>query len=269
MHNKFYQLFAALLVFVFIASCGEKEKAGPAIYIDPSALVLTSNAGDLLEFTVNAKGGDFNLQQIKIMQKPEGGVTSTLLDTLVSGSQTEFFYVYQVPAGSPRILLTFKAIDTDGNEASTLRDLYVESSVYLTETSGHELYSPFHFGANNAFDISSSTWLQLDTDPDSALVDLMESDDTDDGVLSLDITSWSGIRFVRNNAFNYAEATGSSAMNSYQSSIPQQLITDVQVNDILITEYDTIEHKFAVIKLTGIYDDTDPNLDRYTFSLKK
>lgn len=269
MTNKFFIGFLASISLLIFASCKDKEKAGPAIYIDPSSLVLTSNAGDLLEFTVTAKGGDFNLQQIKILQKPEGGVTSTLLDTIVSGSKTEFFYVYHVPAGSPRILLTFKAIDTDGNEASTLRDLYVESSIYLTETTGHELYSPFHFGSNNAFNIANSTWYQLDTDPDSADVDLLEADALNDGILSLDITSWSGIRFVRNNAFNYAEATGASAMNSYQSSIPQQLITDIQVNDILITEYDTVQHKYAVIKFTGVYDETDQNLDRYTFNLKK
>ncbi|MBX7053273.1 MAG: hypothetical protein K1X54_14660 [Flavobacteriales bacterium] len=269
MLNKFFFALICAVAIMGIASCRDQEKEGPAIYIDPSSIVLSSNAGDLLEFTVTANGGDFNLQQIKILQKPEGGVTSTLLDTIVSGSKTEFFYVYQVPSGSPRILLTFKAIDTDGNEASTLRDLYVESSVYLTETTGHELYSPFHFGANNAFNIAGSTWYQLDTDPDSSGVDILEADATNDGNLSLNITSWSGIRFVRNNAFNYAEATGSSAMNSYQSSIPQQLITDIQVNDILITEYDTVQHKYAVIKFTGIYDDADPNLDRYTFNLKK
>jgi hypothetical protein len=269
MPNKILVFSISLLLALTFAACGEKEKAGPSIYIKPSNLILNYEAGDLIEFTITANGGDFNLRQIKITQKPEGGITTTMLDTIVSGSRSEFFYVYQVPAGSPRILLTFKAVDTDGNEASTLRDLYVESSEYLIETTGFELFSPFNFGANNAFTISTSTMLQMDADPDSSLIDLIEADLTNDGSLSLDISSLSGIRFVRNNAFNYAEATRASAINSYSSSIPQQLITDVAVNDVLITEYDTVLHKYAVIKFTGIYDDVDPELDRYSFNLKK
>ncbi len=260
----------AFCCFAFIIqSCKTKEEAGPAIFVTPGSLVLSADAGDLLEFTINAVAGDNELRQVKISQKPEDGITSTLKDTTLFGSNSEFFYVYTVPEGASRILLTFTAVDNDGKSVSTLRDLYVNSATYLTETTGYEMFSPFHFGSNNAFNLGNLSYLQLDTDPDSTVVDFTEKDETDDGQISRNITSLSGVKFVRNNSFNYAQASASSAAASFVSSVPQQLITNIQVNDILITEFDTILHRYAVIKLTGTFDDADPNLDRYIFNVKK
>ncbi len=273
-HQAMRKLFSICIslfcVFAFsIQSCKTKEEAGPAIFVTPGSLVLNADAGDLIEFSVNAVAGDNELRQVKITQKPDGGVTSTLKDTTLFGGNSEFFYVYTVPEGAPRIILTFTAVDNDGKSVSTLRDLYVNSATYLTETTGYELFSPFHFGSNNAFNLGNLTYLQLDTDPDSTVVDLTEKDETDDGQISRNITSLSGIKFVRNNSFNYAQASASSAAASYVSSVPQQLIINIQVNDILITEVDTILHRYAVIKFTGTFDDPDPNLDRYIFNIKK
>lgn len=257
------------LCIVLFQSCKTKEEAGPAIYVSPSSLVLNANAGDLVEFTISAVAGDNELRQIKVSQKPEGSITSVLKDTTVFGSESDFFYVYRVPQGTERILLTFTVMDTDGKSVSTLRDLYIASASYLTETTGYEIFSPFLFGSNNAFNLGNLTYLQLDTDPDSSVVDLTERDDLNDSQITRNITSLSGIKFVRNNSYNYAQASASSASATYLSSVPQQLITNVQVNDILITEFDTILHRYAVLKFTGVFDDPDQSLDRYIFNVKK
>lgn len=254
---------------LLLNACKTKEEEGPAIFVTPDALVLNADANDLIEFTINAVAGDNELKKVQITQKPEGGITSTIKDTTLFGSNAEFFYVYTVPVGAPRILLTFTVIDASGKTLSTLRDLYVNSATYLTETTGYELFSPFHFGSNNAMNLGNLSYLQLDTNPDSTVVDLTEKDETDDGTISRNITSLSGIKFVRNNSYNYAQASATSAASNYVSSVPQQLITNIQVNDILITEYDTVLHKYAVLKFTGVFDDPDPALDRYIFNVKK
>jgi len=258
--------FALILA---LSSCKTKEDDGPAIAVTPGSLILNADANDLIEFTINAVAGDNELKKVQITQKPEGGITSTLKDTTLFGSTAEFFYVYTVPVGAPRILLTFTVIDATGKSLSTLRDLYVNSGTFLTENTSFELFSPFHFGSNNAMNFGNLSFLQLDTNPDSTVIDLTEKDETNDGMISRNLTSLSGIKFVRNNSFNYAQASVSSAASNFVSSVPQQLITNIQVNDILITEYDTILHKYAVLKFTGVFDDIDPNFDRYIFNVKK
>ncbi|HEY8403569.1 MAG TPA: hypothetical protein VIK71_03060 [Flavobacteriales bacterium] len=259
----------ALTTIAFVFSCKEKEERGPYMSITPLDLILYRNSGDLLEFSFNCQAGDHELRNLRITHKPENGVTSVILDTVLYGREAEFFYVYHVPHNTDRVLLTFTLYDTDGKSFRVLRDLYVNEGSYLTETTGHDLYSVHATGQNNAFQISNLTFHQLETNPDSSLIDLVEKDLTNDGQMSRALTSLSGIRFVRNNSFNYAQASATSAANSYTSSNAQQLITDIAVNDILITRYDTVLNKYAVIKITGIYDEEGTALDRYTFSIKK
>jgi hypothetical protein len=87
--------------------------------------------------------------------------------------------------------------------------------------------------------------------------------------LNYALTSYSGIKFVRNNSFNYPEATQQSAYNTYSSSTALSIVDNISVNDILITEYDTINHLFAVVKITAITNQTGSSSNKYTFNLKK
>lgn len=253
-----------------IQSCRDKEGQGPVLQVSPSELELTRNAGDLLEFTLTATAGSNELRNLRITQKPESGITSILKDTTLYGSFADFFFIYTVPSGMDRVLLTFTLYDSDGQSFTTLRDLYINGGSYLEETAGYQLYSAYSSGSNNAFRISNLMFYQLDANPDSSLIDLVEKDLTDDGTISRTLTSLSGIRYVRNNAFNYAQATAASAANSYTSSSAQQLISNIAVNDILITKYDTVLNKYAVIKITDVHDDpVGTALDSYSFSIKK
>lgn len=259
----------AIFTILFVGSCRDKEEQGPILSVDPSELVLTRNAGDLLEFSIVATAGDNELRNLRITQKPENGITSVLKDTTLFGSHADFFHVYTVPSGTNRVLLTFTLYDSDGKSYATIRDLYVNEGSSLSETTGYELYSSNTPGGNNAFRIANLSFMQLATEPDSALVDLVEKDVTNDEMISRTLNSLSGIRFVRNNAFNYAEATATSAANSFSSSSAQQLIPSIAINDILITKYDTVQNKYAVIKITGVFDEVGTSLDRYMFNIKK
>jgi len=263
-------LFAlAAFTILFSNSCRDKEEQGPVLSVNPSELVLTGNAGDLLEFAIVATAGDNELRNLRITQKPDGGITTPLLDTTLFGSHADFFYVYTIPSGTNRVLLNFKLYDSDGKYYETIRDLYVNAGSYLTETTGHQLFSPNFFAGNNAFSIADLTPRQLGTNPDSSLVDITEEDPINDGALNYTLKSLSGIRFVRNNSFNYAQATATSAANSYTSSSAQELVPNIAVDDILITKYDTVLNKYAVIRITGISDLEGTDQDRYTFSVKK
>lgn len=260
---------SAILITIALNSCKEKEILPPAIFVSPQSTSINADPDDIIEFVVSATAGDNALNRVVITQKPLGGITSTIKDTTVAGREMDFYFVYIVPSGASQYLLTFTIYDSEGYSATIGRTLQVSTAAYLTETTGYELFSTWNFGGNDGFNLSALSSIQLDAGGDSTLVDLTELDSEDNAALSLTLTSFSGIKFVRNNAFNYPQATTQSAEDSYSSSTPVQLVTNVAVNDILIAEYDTVLHKYAVIKITGVMDDTGVALDRYIFNVKK
>lgn len=266
--NKTLHFFLILLVSLSLSSCKE-DPVGPVIFVLPGGIHIETNAGGLIEFDIDANEGDTELRNIVISQKPVGGITTTLLDTTVYGSRARFFYVYDVPDGAEEILMSFTAYDANGLEGATAKRLFVEGNDFLTETTGHQIYSRHSSLLPDAFDIENLDPLILSTLSDSTAVHLTESDDTDDGNPSLALTSLAGNKFVRNNSFNYPEASQNSASNTYESSTPLQVINNIQLDDILVTKYDTINNLYAVIQVTGIQDMTGSDSDRYVFNIKK
>ena len=197
-------------------------------------------------------------------------MTSTLKDTSVYGNEAEFFFVYQAPtSGVESVVLTFKVYDREGANNGLLRKVEIEGNAFLDQTTGHIMYSFHNINALNAFDLSAVEPLNLATTSDTSIIDLIEFDLTDDDLLSRSFTSYSGIKFVRNNDYNYAEATEASAAASFSSSTPQSIISNIQPNDILITKYDTIAMKYAVIRIIQVTDDSGITGDKYEFNLKK
>lgn len=252
---------------VLLFSC--KKDDPPTISVSPSGTQINVDPGDLTEFNVELVAGDFELRNVVITGKPNGGVTSVLLDSTIYGKEAQFFYVYEAPFGVTDVVLTFTIYDEDGNKNSTVRRMMISGTNLLTENSGFELYSKYAPAAVSAFNFANLSSLQLGADPDSANIDLVEYDETDDGELNNALTSYSGIKFVRNNSFNYPQATQQSALNTFSSSTPLAIVDNIAINDILITEYDTINHLFAVVKITAITNQAGSSTDKYSFNVKK
>jgi hypothetical protein len=266
-HSIAIPFFTCCLLAFSLSSC--KEDENPIIYVSPNTLQVQVEEGGLIEFEVELTAGTHELRNVVITQKPEGGITTTLLDSTIYGKSAEFFWVYTPPANQQDIVLTFTIYDQEGNKNSTLRRVLVTGQTALTETSGLELFSPFTTAGNNAYQLSSLTGYQLAANPDSAFIDLVELDNTDNSEPAFALTSFSGIKFVRNNGFNYAEATKESVESNFNSSSPLSIISNVAINDIIIAKYDTVFNKFAVIKITGIANEAGDDLDRYFFNVKR
>jgi hypothetical protein len=267
MKSRFF-LYSSLLIIALLSIISCKEESNPSISVSPTSIEVSASPGSLIEFNVSVQKGTQALRNVTIMQKPVGGFTTTIKDSAISSSG-QFFFVFTVPTNVSQVLLTFSVFDEEGNSNATLRNVVISNGVLLAETTGHELYSPYATGQVNAFNLSNLTPLQLQTNPDSSLIDLTEFDPTDDGEISSSLTSLSGVKFVRNNSFNYSSATSTTAHASYTSSTPLQLISNIQNSDILIAEYDTTNHKYAVIKITGINNGSGSAQDKYSFSIKK
>jgi hypothetical protein len=59
------------------------------------------------------------------------------------------------------------------------------------------------------------------------------------------------------------------AMSSYNASVPLQTISNLEIDDILITRYDTLNMLHAAIKIIDIQDMPGTEEDRIIFNLKK
>ncbi len=267
--RKLLLFICSLLSIAAISTGCKKDPVPPIIFVTPSSLHIYAEANEPYEFEIEAEKGDASLRQIQILEKPVNGITSVVLDTLVSGTKTSFFWFRIFPEDEDEVIMTFRVMDEEGLDSETLRRVFIENNTTLTESTGHTLNSPYSATSSNAFNIDNLENFFLANDPDSTLVDLIELDASDDGELSLSLTSWSGIKFVRNNSFNYPEATQGSAESSYTSSTALQVISNIAVDDILITETDTVNHEYAVIKITGVDNQAGSNDDRYTFNVKK
>lgn len=267
--RKLLLFICSLLSIAAISTGCKKDPVPPIIFVSPSSLHIYAEANEPYEFEIEAEKGDASLRQIQILEKPVNGITSVVLDTLVSGTKTSFFWFRIFPEDEDEVIMTFRVMDEEGLDSETLRRVFIENNTTLTESTGHTLNSPYSATSSNAFNIDNLENFFLANDPDSTLVDLIELDASDDGELSLSLTSWSGIKFVRNNSFNYPEATQGSAESSYTSSTALQVISNIAVDDILITETDTVNHEYAVIKITGVDNQAGSNDDRYTFNVKK
>jgi hypothetical protein len=260
---------SSILLAIILHSC-KKDPVGPSINVTPSNLQIVTIPDGLTEFRIKLNQGDNPGLNVQILAKPENSVTSTVLDTTIIGATADFYWVYQAPSsGVEDVILTFRVFDNDGISNSTLRRMIIEGNALLEQTTGHLLYSGYNVSSLNGFDISAAEPLNLASLADSSGVDLIEFDLEDDEELSYSFSSYSGIKFIRNNDFNYAEATNQSAMDSYESSTPQSIISNVNVDDIIIAKYDTVNSRYAVIRVVGINDAAGTNADRYEFNLKK
>lgn len=262
-------LFASFVLLAFITAC-KKDPVGPAIYVEPSTLQITSLPLGLTEFRIKVSEGDNPGLNVQVLSKPENSITSTLLDTSLFGSQADFFYAYRAPdSGAEDVILTFRVFDNDGLSNSVLRRVLISGNSLLSQTTGHLIYSGYNTSSINGFNIATASPYNLATLTDSSSIDLMEFDLEDDDVLSRSLSSYSGIKFIRNNDFNYAQATNQSAKASFESSTPQSIISNINNDDILIAKYDTLNNRFAVIRIIDVTDESGINSDRYEFNLKK
>lgn len=268
--KKLFPIFLILFCASVVISSCKKEEDPPYLTLTPSSVSLDVPPGSLIEFRVRAYAGDNELRNLLITEKPENSVTTTIKDTTLYGETADFFYIYSVPnAGIEQLLLRFTIYDRNGKSNSTIVQVNIDGNTFLNQTTGHQLRN-LHNTINDAFDISEVTVFSLDAPgADSTLTDIVEYSPTNDGSLSKTWTSYTGIKFVRNNDFNYAEATAASAENTFNSSSQQLIITNLQTNDIIITKYDTVNNKYAVLRMVNIVDVDGVADDYYEFNLKK
>jgi hypothetical protein len=266
-----FSLLIAGISLVFLYSCNKNKNSIPVVYVTPSDINIVAHPGNILTFDVTADGDNDALSRFIIQNQAENQSRLTILDTSITGKKFTYTYQYKVPdtlTGS--VFITFSVYDKDGDigEAAT-RIIIDPISTKLTEYPGDIIYSRFSGKQDalhiytNAPEFSALAPLSL---LDIADYDTIQSDST----LANQWYSPAGNKFVRFNGFDYANATNSSAGAAYNSGQKLDIISSLNINDIIITKANNGGSAFyAVIKITNIVEASSTINDRYEFNLLK
>ncbi len=262
-------ILLAIIIALISVSC-EKDPEPPGVVVNPNTYILYVDIDDVIEFTIEGISGDASLKSLVVSSKPEGGVTTAIFEEELFGELSTSTYVLEMgqnPAEDQ--LVVFTITDEDGYTGQTARRIQLNNDPVMEESTGHDLYSNFSTGNTNGFNISGLEPLFMGSLPDSSGVDIAQLDATNDDIQDNIISSYSALKFTRNNSFNYAAARQSMAMSSYDASVPLQTISNLEIDDILITRYDTLNMLHAAIKIIDIQDMPGTEEDRIIFNLKK
>lgn len=144
--------------------------------------------------------------------------------------------VYEAPETDRETLeveLKFIVTDNLGNRNEVIRKVRVVGRmVALPEKTGIVLYGP-QSGMPDALSLADvSRPFCLADAPDPDLADIYVEAPADFSAVGW--RSNTEAKFVRVNTFNYVEATPTSITQVYQSSVPRDIVSALQINDIII-----------------------------------
>ena len=270
MKSKGFILFSTI-VFLF-SGCKKKQDDSPLLFITPDDIILSYPMGEVVTFTISAKA-PAGLSNFKISYKEPGTFSQTILDSTLSGGENfNINYEYKIPAQSSAYTMDLYFIFTDknGELLSGARRINVSSSNdTLPEYAGNVFYSK-KSGQQDSYDLIDRVAEYSGSAP--ASIRDVQNDGTYDSSDSL-ARAWvspSGAKFVRFNGYDYTNATYSSVVNAYNSSVQMDTIRNLQQGDILFMKItrNSVD-SYMVLKLTSIFDLPGASNDTYIFSIKK
>jgi hypothetical protein len=256
-----------LLLTLCLFSC-QKENEKAIILLSPFDLYIPAQTSHVVIIEVNCQS-PFGLKQLLIKSRIEGDYSVIELDLSISGKDFYLQYEYMVPdlSYTTSIFLEFELFDASNEKVSNFRVIEVTpSSVYLTETAGHEMFSG-NSGKQNAYNLLTGTPIYLHLSDSS---DIHIADTTDSQTMINRWISPAGIKFVKFNGFDYANCTNLSAKAAYSTGLKNDF-TNVSKGDIYITKIMNQVSKeiYPVIKIVDIIDEPGSESDRYVFNIKK
>ncbi|HEX2395127.1 MAG TPA: hypothetical protein VHI78_07265 [Bacteroidales bacterium] len=264
---KKFGYFIILIYMTFLFSC-EKENSRPYMTIAPENLLIESYNDEKLVFYINVYS-DVVLQKLIISSRLEGEQETILLDSSLIVKNFNYEWVYNTPADiDDDIFIYFNAINGAGEQTKLGRRI-VLTGKKLQETTGLKMYS-YNAGGSSAFNLATLQPESLSAD--STLRDIQElQNDPLDQHLSNKLFSPSGCTFVKFNDFDYGNASSVKVKSAYAAGIPLTEVSNIHVNDIYIIKINksSPQEIYAVLKITGLFDNDGTENDFYEFSVKK
>lgn len=259
--------FAILLLLA--SACKKDDNSLPSLQVSPSDINILAHQGDIKVFEISADGGNDELVKFTIQLQVENQAKITVVDTSINIKKFYYTYQYYAPDSiTGSVFVTFTAYDKDGDIGQVATRIIISPvNTYLTEYAGSVIFSKYS-GKPDAFDIATNS-VQFSSTAATNLLDIADFDSIPgDSSLTRQWHSPAGGQFVLFNGFDYANATDQSAMDAYNAGQKLDIISGLNINDIIITR-ETGTNTYAVIKITNIVDSSAMVNDRYEFNIKK
>ena len=261
-----------LIIVLFIFSC-KKEKDPLLIFLSPSQTTYTLKPEDVLRVNINGSSGN-QLTKLKISQRKINSISTTILDSTISGNNLSYTLEYLVPAGNDttQYIIEISIYDNSGEKITAGIAIKVfPKDLLLVETAGHVMFSHASTGFD-AYNLATGHPLHSESSDSSEMniIDLT-NDTINPMVLSRKWGSPAGNKFVRFTDFDYANTTFDMLRNSYNAGIKNTFIENISDNDIILTKMGNplIDTGYVAIKVVFVIDADSIQYDRYMFNIKK
>ena len=259
------RVFTLLIICFILSSCKKEVLDFINISITPTEQNEIRNSGEIIPFSIKLSSNS-ELSEFIIVETVNNSIIDTLLIKQISGLEKTELYNYTCPnlssLDTSEVKLIFYCSNANGDVNQRAKVFSVVSeTVYLSETTGHTMYSA-NSSKFNAYNLLNGLPM-YSTDSTSHI-----SDNTDSlsDILSRTWVSLSGLSFTKHNNFDYANATIQTLENAYESSLKKEYVDNIVSDDIILTK---IMNKYIAIRVFSVVDDVGVENDRYIFDIKQ
>jgi len=266
------RLVTCLLVFVGIFfSCEREKDATPvAVLLRSGEVVQMSTPGSKIRYEISAYSLRSTLKNFRITSFDSEHGERLFLDSNINQARLEHTFILDVPEFSRDSVpfeLKIRAEDFAGNfYVLTCRVVVVGGAQILPTLTGIVVYSGSS-GRQNAFSLNDPSQPFVKALADSIDVDIYDHPNaTVPEILSREWRSYTDIRFVKINSFNFANATATNINASFRSAVRQRTVEDLKPNDIILVGRNDIA--IGAILITDVVDNEGVDNDFYRFDVK-
>ena len=261
---------AILFLILCVFSCDNKDDASPiAVILESGKIAQLAESNTKIPYEIECFSLHSTINRLTISSFDSEKGEKMLFDSVPNSSKFNYSFIYEVPEfskDSVEITLKMKVTDLDNNFYELKCFLTVTGSAsLLPELSGIVMYS----GASekpDAFSLKDPSLVFLKALADSASVDVYDYvDQNNQNTLSREWRTNTDVKFVRINSFNYSAATSLTIKNAYTSSVRQNFINNISLNDIILVGRNEAE---GVLQVVGLEDQEGNLNDFYRFNFK-
>jgi len=265
-----------ILIFafaIFFVSCEKENDASEvAILLKSGVVTQHAAAGNKIAYNIEAYSLHSTLKEFSIKSFDGEYGEIVLFETKPDEAKFSYNFVYNVPAfskDSVPVVLTMRAIDYNNNSFNLKCHVIVTGGAQLLqEMSGIVMYSGLS-GNADAFSLQNPSQVFLRSLADSAMIDVYayEGENPETTTLFREWRTNTNVLFAKVNSFAYSTATLVSVKNSFNASVKDKFVKNLQPNDIILFGQQD-KNIFGAIQITEIVDNTGTNNDYYRFSIK-
>lgn len=270
---KKFPLISSLLFIILFTACENKEDDASQVIIlfENASHYQTVSAGEIIKLTIRSFTSNKSISQFKVTSFDSEKGDIEILDTIPDTQEFLLDFLYTVPTfntDSIKHQVIFRATDNLGKYQETSLRLTVKGGGQtLTEKSGLMFYAG-NSGKEDGFSLSAPSQTFICSLTDSARIDIYAYADPDDrtDILSKEWRTNTDVEFIKNNTFDYINATSTSIDNIYKSSIRSNYVKNIQRGDIILVGKKNVA--WGAFHVIAVYEESGTQNDGYLINYK-